>query len=76
MGVPSKRRTSRSKKDRASHFALKAIGVTKCGECGAMTLPHRACGKCGYYKGKKAVDKQKRALRLSKRQKSIGKSSR
>ncbi|MBI5222544.1 MAG: 50S ribosomal protein L32 [Candidatus Magasanikbacteria bacterium] len=73
MGLPSKRRTARSKRDRASHFALKAVGVAKCGECGAFTLPHRACAKCGFYKGRKMVDKQKRAARLAKRKKMIGK---
>jgi len=38
-----------------------------------MIIPHRACGKCGYYKGKRAVDKQKRATRSAKRKKMIGK---
>jgi large subunit ribosomal protein L32 len=53
MGLPAKQRTSRSKKERASHFALKKISLTKCEKCGAPSMPHRACKKCGTYKGKK-----------------------
>ncbi|MCF6276842.1 MAG: 50S ribosomal protein L32 [Candidatus Magasanikbacteria bacterium] len=53
MGLPSKQRTSRSKKERASHFALKKTMLSKCEKCSATTMPHKACGKCGTYKGKK-----------------------
>ena len=53
MGLPSKQRTSRSKKERASHFALKKVNLTKCEKCNELTVPHRACQKCGNYKGKK-----------------------
>lgn len=69
MGLPSKKRTNRSKRDRASHFALKAKTATKCAGCGATTLPHRACTKCGAYKGKAVVNVQKRALRLTRSKK-------
>ena len=55
MSVPSKRRTKSSVKRRASHFALKAKAAVKCSNCGASLLPHRACAKCGFYKGEKKV---------------------
>jgi len=55
MSVPSKRKTKSSVKRGASHFALKAKATVKCSNCGASLLPHRACSKCGYYKGKKKV---------------------
>jgi len=69
MGVPSKRRTNRSKRDRASHFALKSTTVTKCPECSTYTLPHHACRKCGTYRGRKAVNVEKRALRTKRKNK-------
>ena len=55
MSVPKKKRTKGSVKRRASHFALKEKAVVKCSNCGASLLPHRACAKCGYYKGEKKV---------------------
>ena len=55
MSVPKKKRTKGSVKRRASHFALKEKAGVKCSNCGASLLPHRACAKCGYYKGEKKV---------------------
>ena len=55
MGLPSKRRTKTSKKERASHFALKPIALVKCGQCGSPIKPHFACPKCGTYKGRTVV---------------------
>ncbi|HLD31333.1 MAG TPA: 50S ribosomal protein L32 [Patescibacteria group bacterium] len=66
MGLPSKRRTTTSKKQRAAHFALKTKAVAKCGDCGAPSLPHHACSKCGRYRGRRAVDTQKRVLRATR----------
>jgi len=63
MGLPSQRRTSTSKKQRASHFAMKKVQTAKCADCGASIRPHHACPKCGKYKGKKVVDVAKRAAR-------------
>lgn len=69
MGLPSQRRTPRSKKERASHFAIKKTGLSKCSECGASVLPHHACPKCGNYKGKKVIDTKKRTERRIRRNK-------
>lgn len=55
MGLPSQKRTKSSARRRASHFALKKPAVVKCSNCGASCMPHRACAKCGYYKGEKKV---------------------
>jgi len=63
MGLPSKKRTSRSKKERASHFALKTILTAKCPECQATVLPHQACKKCGQYRGRPVINTKKRAER-------------
>ncbi len=55
MSVPKKRITRSSKKMRASHFAIKKQSLTKCSNCDTALLPHRACTKCGWYKGKKVI---------------------
>ena len=58
MAVP-KRRKSRSQRDkrRANHDKVTAPNFVPCPKCGDMTLPHRVCGSCGHYKGRKVVDK-------------------
>ncbi|HOX60987.1 MAG TPA: 50S ribosomal protein L32 [Candidatus Magasanikbacteria bacterium] len=73
MGLPSKRRTSRSKRERAAHFALKPVATTKCSECGSVIRPHIACPKCGAYRGKKFVNTAKRLARTVRKHKKSGK---
>ncbi|HBU07529.1 MAG TPA: 50S ribosomal protein L32 [Candidatus Magasanikbacteria bacterium] len=75
MGLPSKKRTPRSKHDRASHFALKKTTTTKCSTCNAVIKPHVACAKCGNYRGKSVVNVEKRTARLKRSQKATGKTS-
>jgi large subunit ribosomal protein L32 len=29
--------------------------LVACANCGEMTVPHRVCPSCGYYKGKSVV---------------------
>lgn len=55
MSVPKKKRTNSSVRRRASHFGLKSPATNKCSNCGQTIMPHRACSKCGYYKGEKKV---------------------
>lgn len=55
MALPTQKRTKGSARRRASHYALRAKSSIKCSNCGAVILPHRACKKCGYYKGQKKV---------------------
>ena len=71
MGLPSKKRTNRSKRERNSHIKLTAKGATKCSNCQSTILPHIVCPECGYYKGKQVVNKQKRVERLMKRAKQV-----
>jgi large subunit ribosomal protein L32 len=54
VGVP-KKRTSKMRRDRrrAANSNLRvAVQVIKCPNCNEPALPHRACGECGYYKGR------------------------
>ncbi len=55
MAVPF-RRTSKSKKNmRRSHLALNVPNMVVCPNCGELTLSHRVCGNCGFYKGKQVI---------------------
>jgi large subunit ribosomal protein L32 len=64
MALPGHRHTSSSKRRRGSHFALKRNNLVSCPKCEEIILPHRACPKCGTYKGmeilKLKVEKKKR----------------
>lgn len=55
MAVP-KRRTTPPKRDmrRANHDKVTPVQLIACANCGEAALPHRACGACGHYKGRKA----------------------
>ena len=56
MAVP-KQRHNKSRRDRrrGGQKKLEAKLVVKCSNCGASLLPHRACAKCGYFKGEKKL---------------------
>lgn len=57
MALP-KKKTSKSKKGmRRSHDRAPKPNVVIC-ECGEPTLPHRACSKCGAYKGRQMLVKE------------------
>lgn len=51
MAVPF-RKVSKTRRDmRRTHYKITASGLVECSNCGAMIRPHRACPKCGFYKG-------------------------
>jgi large subunit ribosomal protein L32 len=56
MAVP-KRRKSSSKRDkrRAQHDKVTPPQYITCENCGEVALPHRACGACGWYKGRPVI---------------------
>lgn len=55
MGLPAKRRTKQSKRERASHFALKKFALSTCSHCHRKIRPHTVCPHCGYYKGRQVL---------------------
>ena len=56
MAVP-KRRTSRAKRDkRRAHDALRPSARSLCPQCNEPKLPHRVCGNCGTYRGRKLIE--------------------
>ncbi|MEE8060737.1 MAG: 50S ribosomal protein L32 [Gemmatimonadales bacterium] len=56
MAVP-KRRTSKSRKRlRRTHHKAAGMKTQPCPRCSEPKLPHRVCGTCGYYRGKKLIE--------------------
>ena len=52
MPVPKRRTSKRVKNQRRAHDALTTPQWSSCANCGETVLPHRACSKCGYYRGR------------------------
>ena len=57
MAVPKRRTSITKKRMRRTHLKIEAKSVVKCPNCGAIIQPHRACTKCGFYKGKNVLNK-------------------
>lgn len=51
MAVPFRKVSKTRKNMRRTHYKITANGLVECSNCGAMIRPHRACPKCGFYKG-------------------------
>lgn len=56
MALP-KRRLSRSRRDkRRLQIHLQSPSWTRCPQCGATVLTHRACSACGSYRGRTVLN--------------------
>lgn len=53
--LPARRVSKTAKRMRRTHLKKNAPTVSKCTNCGEPVAPHRACSKCGFYKGKEAI---------------------
>lgn len=51
MAVPFRKVSKTRKNMRRTHYKITANGLVECANCGAKIRPHRACPKCGFYKG-------------------------
>ena len=57
MAVP-KRKVSKTRRDkRKAHWKLTAPNLVRCPQCNTLTVQHKVCKECGYYKGKEVVEK-------------------
>ena len=57
MAVPKKKMSkAKGRSRRAAAWKLDPPAKSVCPRCGAVRLPHRVCGNCGWYKGRQAVD--------------------
>ncbi len=55
MAVPARRTSKTKKRMRRTHLKKAAPTVVTCKNCEAVIMPHRACTKCGNYKGKEVI---------------------
>lgn len=55
MAVPRNRVSNAHKKKRRSHHAKAPKQVQLCNNCQSVTMPHRVCPACGFYKGRQML---------------------
>ncbi len=68
MANPKQRHTT-ERRDRARReLEMKPTQTQECKQCGASVMAHRACPKCGTYRGRVIV--KKAAPKLEKKKKS------
>jgi large subunit ribosomal protein L32 len=56
MPNPKRRHSKRRTSQRRAHDHLHPLSLSECPNCHERKLPHRACSKCGYYKGREVID--------------------
>ena len=59
MAVPFRKVSKTRKNMRRTHYKITANGLVECSNCKEMIRPHRACPKCGFYKGENKLSKEK-----------------
>ncbi len=55
MPNPKRRHSSSRRGKRRAHDALSPMMLITCSNCGVQVQAHRACDKCGYYKGRQVI---------------------
>ena len=56
MAVPFRRTSKTKKRMRRTHLKKEVGSINTCPKCGEALRPHRACTKCGNYKGQKVIE--------------------
>ncbi len=56
MPNPKRRHSTRRTANRRAHDFLEPRALSECPNCHEKKLPHRACPKCGAYKGRAVLD--------------------
>ena len=59
MAVP-KNKVSKARRDkrRSSVWKLDAPSFSRCSNCSELTVPHKVCKNCGFYKGVEVISKE------------------
>lgn len=54
-----KRKHSKQRRDkRRTHYKASLPTLATCTNCGATIIYHHVCPECGFYRGKKAIEKE------------------
>jgi large subunit ribosomal protein L32 len=56
MPNPKRRHSQKRTSTRRAHDALSKHSLSECPNCHEKKMPHRACVKCGYYKGREVLE--------------------
>ena len=56
MPNPKRRHSKARKNKRRAHDFLTSPSLSECPNCHERKLPHQACQKCGYYKGREVLN--------------------
>jgi large subunit ribosomal protein L32 len=56
MANPKRRHSQKRTSTRRAHDALKSHSLSECPNCHERKMPHRACPKCGHYKGREVLE--------------------
>lgn len=56
MPVPKRKKSRSRTRSRRAQWKLGLPPNSTCPQCHAPKLPHRVCGKCGYYAGREVVE--------------------
>lgn len=56
MPVPKRKQSRSNTRSRKAQWKLTAPGNSTCPQCHSPKMPHRVCGKCGYYAGREVVE--------------------
>jgi large subunit ribosomal protein L32 len=55
MPNPKRRHSKARTSKRRAHDALSTKSLSECPNCHERKMPHRACPKCGHYKGREVM---------------------
>ncbi|HLI34344.1 MAG TPA: 50S ribosomal protein L32 [Terriglobia bacterium] len=55
MPNPKRRHSKARRNRRRAHDRLAQPGTSECPHCHEAKLPHQACPRCGYYRGREAI---------------------
>ncbi|NLV91246.1 MAG: 50S ribosomal protein L32 [Firmicutes bacterium] len=55
MAVPKRRQSKAKTRSRRANWKTNAPNLGACPQCHEPKLPHRVCGNCGWYDGKKVA---------------------
>lgn len=61
MANPKRRHSKRRTAIRRANDHLTPQSLSDCPNCHEKRMPHRACPKCGYYKGREVLDVEEKA---------------